>query len=69
MSGKKQKVMVILLLNIYVVHGTACIQDRIVKIGQRENIRGVSRDMRVSLKIFLEVVSKWKSNSWDVTTF
>ena len=67
MSGKEQKVMVILLLKIYVVHGTACIQGRIIKIGQRENLRGISRDMRVSLKIFLEVVSKW--DSWDATTF
>ena len=33
MSGKKQIVMVILLLNTYVVHGTASTQERIIKIG------------------------------------
>ena len=49
MSGKKQIVMVILLLNIYVVHGTASTQERIIKIGQRENLGG--RDRRLSLTV------------------
>ena len=67
MSGKKQIVMVILLLNTYVVHGTASTQERIIKIGQRENLGG--RDRQLSLKLFLEVVPKWKSNFWDAPTF
>ena len=30
--------------------------------------KGVGRDMWISLKLFLEVVIKGKSNSWDVRT-
>ena len=36
--------------------------------GTEEKSLGVVRDMWISLKLFLEVVIKRKSNSWDVRT-
>ena len=63
MRDKKQKFCCATL----VVHGAACIQERIMWM--REESYGVGRDRRVSLKLSLEVVPKWKPNFWDAPTF
>ena len=63
MSDKKQKSCCATL----VVHGAACIQERI--IWMRENLRVSAGIGEFHLSYFLEVVPKWKSNFWDAPTF
>ena len=50
--------------------GTSLLQKaKRVNNGTEEKSLGVVRDMWISLKLFLGVVIKRKSNSWDLRTF
>ena len=64
MSDMKQKSCCATL----VVHGAACIQERIIWMTENLSVLAGIGEL-ISLKLFLEVVPKCKSNFWDAPTF